>query len=155
DLAISGGTAADQFRRELISVMKELLRGWNQGKPVVFVSDDHHLSDVASEELIVDLLQLVDDAPVLFIIAFRPEPGSPAWRGTEVGRDWYVDRYSELGLTPLAVDERSALFDSLVNSAGAERLRELVLEKAEGNPLFIEEIVRSLIDQGYLEPCVD
>jgi len=59
------------------------------------------------------------------------------------------------GSRQLAADERMALFDSLVRSDDGQRLRELVLEKAGGNPLFIEEIVRSLIDQGYLEPCTD
>lgn len=153
--AISEGISADAFRRELALVMKELLRGWNRGKPVVFVSDDHHLIDLASEELVVDLLQLVEDAPVLFVLAFRPELGSPVWKIIETCRERYHSGFSEIWLAPLAADERMALFDSLVRSDDGQRLRELVLEKAGGNPLFIEEIVRSLIDQGYLEPCTD
>src|SRR5690606_22232506 len=69
----------------------------------------------------------------------------------EVALMRYADRCTEIRLTPLSEPDAERLVDALVDTGEYAELRALILEKAEGNPLFIEEIVRALHEQGALE----
>jgi class 3 adenylate cyclase len=61
-------------------------------------------------------------------------------------RRFFATRYTEVVLRPLSVEDSGELFEGLLDSTDdAPRLRDLVLEKAEGNPFFMEEVLRSLI----------
>lgn len=147
----SGAFDSAEARTELFELMLAVLRGWGNGGALIYVVEDTHLIDAASAELFVHILQLVREIPILFICSFRPIDGSAAWRIRDAARDTFADCYQELRLQPLDVDEAGELLNSLVvpQPDGSE-LRKLVLGKAEGNPLFIEELVRVLIERRVL-----
>jgi class 3 adenylate cyclase/predicted ATPase len=150
------GSSVDgrEFKRHMFAVMWEMLRGWNQGGPVVFVGEDYHWFDSASAELMTHLLGLVEEAPILFICTFRPDATGPIQQFSEVARTRYAARCTEIQLRPLPLDDSGALLDELIDPrALAGRLRAAILQRAGGNPLFIEEFVRSFGDQGLLEPA--
>lgn len=142
----------EAFKRELFDLVLSLERTWSVDGPAVQVFDDLHWVDPASAELLIFLLQLTRQIPILFICAFRPEPGTPAWSLKQAGESEYSDRYTEIVLGPLPPQDARALISQLLSNAGQHPdLLEQILGKAEGNPLFIEEVVHALLDRGDLE----
>jgi len=147
----------EAFKRELFEA---ILRTWRTHTPSVFVFDDLHWADPASIELLLHLFQLVSPttessgssitaAPLLFLCAFRPDAESPAEQVRLAAQTQYAETYTEIRLSPLSDEDSNALVDSLLTvSELPPQLRERILDKAEGNPFFVEEVVRTLIDSG-------
>lgn len=137
------------YKGRLFSVMASVWSRWAAARPLVVVCDDLHWADPASVELLVHLLPLVERVPLLLICAMRADRESPGWRLNRVAEDEYPHRITQIGLRPLTDEESADLVDSLIDSPRLPTpLRSAVLEKAEGNPFFIEEVVRALIDDA-------
>ena len=95
----------------------------------------------------VDLFSLVDEVPLLLIYSFRPERQSPAWRMKQTAEVDYPHLYTEIPLQALSVEDSETLFGNLLNITDSPaQLRQMILEKTPGNPFFMEEFIRSLID---------
>jgi predicted ATPase/class 3 adenylate cyclase len=119
------------------------------GGPFAYIFDDLHWADPASSELIGSIFTLAHEYPVLFLAAMRPHREAPGWRLKLQAAEKHASLYREIDLAPLSEDDSEALIDNLLAISDLPgRLRELILEKAEGNPFFVEEVVRSLIDSG-------
>ncbi|MBI1801156.1 MAG: AAA family ATPase, partial [Chloroflexi bacterium] len=141
--------AGEALKRELFEVMLQAQRMLTAGRPSVLVFDDLHWCDTASLELLLHLIQLVDEQPILFLCIFRPDRQSPAWQIKQTAETRYPHCYTEILLNPLSAADSNRLIDSLLTVADlAPALRERVLAKTEGNPFFVEEVVRTLIDSG-------
>ncbi len=127
-----------------------VLASWHQiTKPTVIVSDDLHWADPASAELLIHLFQLVEQSPILFICMFRPERQSPAWQIRQAAEADYPHRYTEIALKALSDQDSDTLFGNLLKIADSPPgLQDLIHAKAEGNPLFVEEFTRTLLDMG-------
>ena len=127
-----------------------------QRGPSVLVIDDMHWADPASVDLLIHLLPLVEEVPLLIIFALRPERQSPAWRVKQKAEADLPHRYTELNLRPLDAADTDALVSALLSIADLPaELRQLILRKTDGNPYFVEEIVRTLIEQGVVTQTVD
>ena len=139
----------EALKRELFETN---LRVWQQQAdqlPTVLVFDDLHWADSASTELLSHLFQLTDAAPILFLCAFRPDRGAPSWRVKQIAEADFPHRYKEIVLKPLDAGNSRELVDHLLAiSELPPKLHVMIQEKAEGNPFFVEEVVRSLIDNG-------
>lgn len=114
-------------------------------RPVVILIEDLHWA----EDPLLDLLERTGrevQGPLLIVGTARPEllDGRPTWGG---GRR----NASLLWLQPLSEDEAGRLFDDALAEALPLEIRNLVVERAEGNPLFVEELIGTLIDRGNLE----
>jgi predicted ATPase len=119
--------------------------------PTVCVFDDLHWADQASVELLIHLLHVTENRPVLFLCAFRPERQAPGWSIKLRAETEYPHRYTEIALSPLDSQKTDDLVSALLNIADLPRdLRKLIIKKTEGNPYFVEEVVRSLIEQGIV-----
>ena len=117
----------------------------------MIVVDDLHWADPASVELMIDVFPLVDEVPLLFLCSFRPERQSPAWRVKQAAETDYPHRYTEIALSPLSDEDSDELFGNLLNiSDSPPQLRQIILAKTEGNPFFVEEFTRTLIDTGAI-----
>ncbi|MEN8242738.1 MAG: adenylate/guanylate cyclase domain-containing protein, partial [Chloroflexota bacterium] len=144
--------SGEELKRAIYKEMLAMLEILTQGGPTVICIDDFHWSDPASAELILHLFQLADRLPVLFICAFRPNRSSPAWSVKQEAESDFTHRFTEINLTSLQDDESSALVDQLL--AGYEfpkKVREMILSKSDGNPFFMEEVVRTLIESKAVE----
>jgi predicted ATPase len=120
------------------------------------VVDDLHWSDQASVDLLIHLFGLVEEVPILFVCAFRPERQSPAWQVKLKAETDYPHRYIEIVLAPLQEEQADQLVGALLNIAELPvQLRQLILRKTDGNPYFVEEVVRSLIEQGVVFRSAD
>jgi class 3 adenylate cyclase len=128
-----------------------VLRAVSTRAPVVLVCDDVHWADTASVNTLLQLLPSVAGLPVLFILSSRVERGAGGWRMIAGARDVFGDALTEIRLEPLSAEESRELVSNLlrIESLPAET-RDLVLAKAEGNPFFVEEVIRMLIDRGAI-----
>jgi tetratricopeptide (TPR) repeat protein len=114
--------------------------------PVVVAIDDLHWADSTSVQLLERLLALADSTPTLFVIAHRPERDHPSWR---LHRTAGRARVLELDALHEGADRQ--LLEGLVGSGTLPAdLERRILVTAEGNPFYLEELVRSLVDAEAL-----
>ena len=133
--------ARDRLHEAWIAFLSEL--GGHQ--PVVLLTEDVHWA----EEPLLDLLQRLArdvEAPLLLLATARPDflDTRSGWGGPRVASETTL-------LEPLPAESTRALIDALLASDVPSEVRDLVVERAEGNPFFIEEVLGSLIDQRVLE----
>jgi predicted ATPase len=148
--------SAEIIKKDIYDQMKPGFRFNAEKGPTVLVIDDAQWADQASVGLILHLMQLTREVPILFLCAFRPDRQSPAWTLKQKVETEFRDRYIEIALQPLEADDANALISALLNIADLPaELRQLILRKADGNPYFVEEIVRTLIEQGVVYETED
>jgi class 3 adenylate cyclase/tetratricopeptide (TPR) repeat protein len=141
----------EAFKHQLFEAILNLWRQMADRAPVVLAFDDLQWADRASVELLVYIFRLAEEVPILLLCAFRPHRSSPAWRLKQVAETDYPHRYVEMFLDPLPEASGDELISNLlVNSDMPADLRQMILQKAEGNPFFLEEVVRALIENGVI-----
>jgi len=139
----------ETFKGQLYRVMALRWHSWASAAPVVLVCDDLHWSDPASVALLLRLLSVTEDAPLLILGALRPDRHAPGWELRGVAEREYAHRYTEISLEPLTVGDSGQLVDNLLRISNLPpALRARILDRSEGNPFFVEEVVRTLIDSG-------
>ena len=121
-------------------------------QPTILVFEDLHWMDESSTLLLEHLLPLVESVPLVIFGVSRPERETPAARLREIcGRD-FVDRYTEIRLVPLSESDSGQLINNLLDIENMPaRLRDAIVAKADGNPFFLEEVIRTLIDTGAVQ----
>lgn len=141
----------EALERELHEACHTMWRASASHAPTVIVVDDLHWADPASVDLMIDMYPLVDEVPLLLLCSFRPERQSPAWRVKQTAETDYPHRYTEITLSALSDEDSDVLFGNLLNiSDSPPQLRQIILAKTEGNPFFVEEFTRTLIDTGAI-----
>jgi class 3 adenylate cyclase/tetratricopeptide (TPR) repeat protein len=127
---------------------RRLVERLAQDRPVALVFEDLHWADESTTELIEHLLPLTTSLPVMLVGTSRPDPSTAAARVRDVASTTYADRYLGIRLAPLAAEASADLVEHLLDGSEAAELRQRVMDRAEGNPYFAEEVVRSLISSG-------
>jgi class 3 adenylate cyclase/tetratricopeptide (TPR) repeat protein len=121
--------------------------------PLVLIFEDLHWADESSVLLIEHLFPLIDRVPLLLCGVSRPDVNVPAVRFRESALRDHERRYTEIRLNPLSPAECTDLMDNLLDIENLpSRVRQGILQKADGNPFFLEEIMRTLIDKGAVRP---
>ena len=129
----------------------QIVRSAAASGPVVIVCDDLHWADSASTNALQTLLPTVAGLPILFILSSRQERTSAGWRLIGGAREIYGDALTEMRLDPLSVDDSRTLVSNLLTIESlADETRDLILARSEGNPFFVEEVIRMLIDRGAI-----
>ena len=159
---IASKAIRDKSEYEAEAIKKDLYaiatRAWENASaiPTVVVFDDVHWADQASVDLLVHLFRVTEGGPMLFLCALRPERQSPGWQIKLKAEAQYRERYTEIVLSPLDAQRTDVLVSALLNIADLPRdLRQLIIQKTDGNPYFVEEVVRSLIEQGVVHQTPD
>lgn len=140
--------------RQIFRVLRRLCERLTDDSPLVLALSNLQEADDGAIRLLKDLMHMIDERPMLFIFSFRPRPGVASWELRDVARRAYGKDSVEIVLHSLSTDASDALIENLLESPEgelSESVRELIRDRSGGNPLFIEEVVRSLIDRGVLE----
>jgi class 3 adenylate cyclase len=134
-----------EVRAKIHAAWRSLFSALARERPVVAVVEDIHWADPALLDLLEELADRVI-GPVVFVCPARPEltESRPTWGGGRRNR-------SSIALEPLDAAESERLIRALLAVDDLpEGVRGRILERAEGNPFFLEEIVRHLIDDGRI-----
>jgi ABC-type oligopeptide transport system substrate-binding subunit/class 3 adenylate cyclase len=132
-------------------VMGALFARLAQDRPVVVAIEDLHWADPTSIQLTERLLPLSEEAAVLLVITMRHERDHAAWQVKESAGRGLPHRTTEVPLEALTGQADRLLLDELVGAGTLpEDLQTRILTHAEGNPFYLEELVRSLVDGGAL-----
>ncbi|HEU4599815.1 MAG TPA: hypothetical protein VFS26_08715, partial [Solirubrobacterales bacterium] len=135
--------SAEARQRALRGVVCKLVRAPNRRDPIVSIVEDLHWMDAASEVLLEELLSSVEGTKTMVMVNYRPEYNA-TWRRT--------DHYRQIELAPLGPEDTDALLRDLAGEdPSLDGLAELIHERTAGNPFFIEEIVRELVESGHLD----
>jgi predicted ATPase len=136
------------IRRSYVSWIERLAAD----RPVVVALDDLQWADPSTRELSEDLLTLTDRAPLLVAAAFRPEPRSEGWRLRMRVLSDFVHRAVELPLVPLATESAEKLLDALMPLGLLDpATKGDIVARAEGNPLYLEELLRAVLESGIVD----
>ena len=116
--------------------------------PVVVALEDVHWADPSTRELAEDLLELADQLPLLIVATLRPERASEGWGLRMRVLADYPHRAAELPLRPLRDERRGCAPDAAAAQRRARRvgLVQLIVRRAEGNPLYLEELLNAFPD---------
>lgn len=142
---------ADAVKRQIYIAVRSLIRRQAENTPLCLIFEDVHWMDAASCELLESILDLVYELPVLIFIVGRPEETSPMPRLDRKAANEYSEVYVRLTISNILPGEQEVLLANLLGCNVQETtLFKRLLHKASGNPLFMEEIIRSLIDHEAL-----
>lgn len=146
----------EAVKKEIFDSISNIWYAKAHEKPLITVFDDLHWADSASIDLIHHLFQLADQVPILFVCAFRPYRDSSAWQlKNNSGKD-FSHNYLEIDLAPLDDYDSSQLVENLLSITDLPvDLRSIIFRKSGGNPFFLEEIVRMLIDRELIQRDAD
>lgn len=132
-----------QKREKIFEAIRDLLAKESQRKPIVIVVEDLHWIDKTSEEFLTYFIGSLASTKILLILLYRPEY-THLWEN----KSYYI----RLGLDQLPIPTRRELIESLFGGVEISTgVRELILVKAGGNPLFMEELTYALLQSDYIK----
>ena len=94
---------------------------------------------------------MTDETSVALFFVYRPEREHGSWRLGELARQRYPHRYREIEVRPLPADSSRVLVSNAADGELPESVAELLAERSGGNPFFLEEAFRDLVERGVLE----
>jgi predicted ATPase len=137
------------LQAQYLAALQRLLQDLAAQSPLILIFEDIHWADPSSTELLIKLLPLIAEAPLLFCFVTRHYHDVPGWKLVTFAREQMNDSLTELVLNTLSDTDSRQLISNLLEIEGLpEHIRTLILKKAEGNPFFVEEVIRMLIDRG-------
>ncbi len=116
-------------------------------RPLVVLFDDIHWAETAFLDLVEHVADLSRDAPILLLCVARPEllELRPGWGGGKLNA-------TSILLQPLSPTECRTLMENLLGGSGLDAATaQRIVEAAEGNALFVEQMLAALVDDGVLE----
>jgi class 3 adenylate cyclase/tetratricopeptide (TPR) repeat protein len=152
--AVASGAPGEpaHLRHRIFRALRDFFLALARRGPLVLVLEDLHWADSLSLELAALLVEVLPASPILLVAASRPEPEAP-WRQLAAAADRSAPgRCTALLLAELGAAAGGELVAALLPPGVVEpSLQEQLLAKSRGNPFFLEELVRSLLDAGALE----
>ena len=144
------GITGDALNNLIQKSVRDLIIGGSELAPVVILIEDLHWADRSSIDLLQSLFRLAESQRVLFVITSRPGFAETSDFLLSSTRERYSTFYDEIHLKPLGHQEGRRLVENLLSVKDLPPKLVETIAKAEGNPFFIEEVLRSLIDDGVL-----
>lgn len=141
-----------EFRTRLFSIIERELIGLSARKPTVVLIEDLHWADQSSIDLLNHVLPLTGKARLTFICASRSRQEPAAiWEKINPVLEDLREHVVEVSLQPLPTEASRALIEQLLGGFSLpESLAADIVGKSDGNPFFLEEVLRSLIEGGTL-----
>jgi predicted ATPase len=137
-----------QRRQRLLAALKRVLLRESQVQPLLLVFEDLHWIDAETQALLDSLVESLPTARLLLLVNYRPEY-QHGW-----GSKTY---YTQLRLDPLPPESAEDFLQALLgdgvgaqHAASLQALKQLLIARTEGNPFFLEECVRTLVETGVL-----
>ncbi|MFQ5899760.1 MAG: sigma 54-interacting transcriptional regulator, partial [Candidatus Methylomirabilia bacterium] len=136
----------EAIKERTFETLRQILLKASRRRPMIVVVEDLQWIDKTSEDCIASLVGSLAGTPILFLSTYRPGYRPP----------WLEKSYAtQMALQPLSPqDALSVVHSVLPTDHVLDPLVQLILDKAEGNPFFLEELSRALREQGDLRPTL-
>lgn len=131
---------SDEWKRSMFIVVYDVIAALARERALLYVLEDLHFADAASLELLWFLTSRASRVPILFLLAQRVGPGVPEARPSRTN-------FTQLVLEPLSDEEAARIVEATFDWL-PEEVRDRIVSRAGGNPFFIEESLRSLVESG-------
>jgi class 3 adenylate cyclase/tetratricopeptide (TPR) repeat protein len=143
------GIEGEALEKLILKNVRDLIIKSTELTPLVIVTEDLHWADMSSIELLESLFRLAETKRVVFVNIFRPGYKETGERIVETIKESLPAHYEEIRIEPLSEEMSETLIDNMLNIKGLSHgIKNKIIQRAGGNPFFIEEVVRSFIDQG-------
>jgi class 3 adenylate cyclase/tetratricopeptide (TPR) repeat protein len=131
-----------QRRQQSLGAVKRLLLRESQAQPLILLFEDLHWIDSETQAMLESLVESLPTVRLLLLVNYRPEY-QHSWANKTY--------YTRLRLDPLPPESAGEILNSVLgNDGGLESLKQLLIERTEGNPFFLEESVRTLVETKVL-----
>lgn len=133
---------AKQQRRKTLDTLRALFVRESQKQPLVLIFEDLHWIDGETQALLDELIEHLPGNRLLLLTNYRPE----------YRHNWSnCSHYTCLQLEPLKQTDATLLLDTLLGTdTQLDELKHLLIERSAGNPLFVEESIRSMLEAGFI-----
>ncbi|MBC2716713.1 MAG: AAA family ATPase [Desulfobacteraceae bacterium] len=143
------GIEGEALEKLIFKNMRDFLIKSTDLTPLIIVIEDLHWADTSSIELLEALSSLAETQRILFINVFRPNHLETGDRIIETIKEKLPVYYVEINLQPLNEQMSEMLINNMLNIRGLQHaMVDQIIQRSGGNPFFIEEVVRSFIDEG-------
>ncbi|HEY0919062.1 MAG TPA: adenylate/guanylate cyclase domain-containing protein [Devosia sp.] len=144
--AVVGGVA-----EAVVNAIRSAMHEGGSTIPHVVIMDDLHWSDSATLELIAQVATLAAFEPLLLVCVLRPDRNAPSWQLVDRLQASLGSSFSRIDLEPLDPARSAELLGNLLHIEDLPNsIRAQILERSEGNPFYLEEVLRTLIDGGQV-----
>jgi predicted ATPase len=129
-------------KRHTLEAVSQVILRESSNQSLMVIVEDLHWIDIETQALLNLFADRITDARVLLMVSYRPEY-----------HDNWANRtdYTQLRLEPLGQQNAGEMLSALLGDAAElVPLKRTIIERAEGNPFFIEELVHALFDEGAL-----
>jgi predicted ATPase len=136
----------EAIRTRTFDTLKQMSLKGSQQRPLIFEIEDLHWIDHTSQEYLVSLVESLAGTSILLLTTYRPGYRPP----------WIEKSYAtQLSLRSLAShDAVTVVHSTCQQTALPESLEQMIVQKAEGNPFFLEELTRAVMEQGARQEAV-
>ena len=135
-------------RQRVLDLTVKLLKSRAHARPLMLIIEDAHWADPASMDLIDYVARNISGQPILFMLPHRPDIGLPDWTAYPLAVDMQLGDLPEEACKQL-------IHDMLGGLVLPQDMYDIILSRGCGNPFFIGEVVRALIDAGALQRGAD
>jgi class 3 adenylate cyclase/tetratricopeptide (TPR) repeat protein len=151
DAAIIKALPAPELQRRIFAAVIDYIETCSVSKPSVLLVEDLHWSDAVSLALLEELMRATNRTMLAILVLMRPYRDDASWGFHESADRHYSHRYTAVRLRPLDDQASKNMVEGLLGTHGLPgSLERAVLTRSEGNPFFVEEIVRVLLESGTL-----
>jgi class 3 adenylate cyclase/tetratricopeptide (TPR) repeat protein len=131
-----------QRRQQTLGALKRLLLRESQVQPLILLFEDLHWIDSETQAMLESLVESLPTSRLLLLVNYRPEY-QHSWANKTY--------YTQIRLDPLPPESAGEILNSVLgNDDGLESLKQFLIERTEGNPFFLEESVRTLVETKLL-----
>ncbi len=149
--AVLANLPAQNLRQKLFSLVERYYFRLAQRRPTVLIIEDLHWADTSSLELLEHLFTVTARTRLVVVCTLRPDVEGASVELLQHLPAHHAERYVPRVLGPLSSAHSAEMIEQLLSlTTPPEALRTLISGRAEGNPFFVEELLRSLIERGAL-----
>src|SRR5688572_20029983 len=148
---LAGDAIVNGVAGSVVNAVKSAIRADGGMRPHVLVMEDLHWADSATLELLAQVATLSSFEPLLIVCVLRPDRRAPSWQLVDRLQASLGSAFERIDLEPLDASASRELLGNLLQIEDLpESIRAQILERSEGNPFYLEEVLRSLIDAGQV-----
>jgi ABC-type oligopeptide transport system substrate-binding subunit/class 3 adenylate cyclase len=142
---------SETLKHQIVISLEKYLEKVSLIEPTALIIEDLHWADPSTIDTLDHLLRLTDRIPLMILLVMRVDREHGSHQLKMKSESEYAYRFSEIELKRLSSNDSDELINQLLEVAEfPQKIRDLILSRSDGNPFYLEEIIRNLIDEGVI-----